>query len=196
MRTGWRFTAALGFVGVVAMAAAAFGQVGVHEPQVDTPAAQEAETDEERRARVQECRERFRAAETDEERAEIRDACKPRRHGRLRHGRRLVTSEVKVQTDDGFATILTDQGTVTAVDEGAATLTIERADGVSVTVTASEDTTIRKGGERADLGDVSVGDIARIVRADDGTGQVVRAILVHAPSADTGEAEPSALRAA
>ena len=183
MRAGWKFTAALGFVGAVAMAAAAFGQVGVEG--ADPLAQDEQATREGRRARISECRERYRAAETDEERAAIRERCAKQRHPRRDAARRLVHGEMKVQTADGFATIITDAGTVTAVSAGS--LTLERADGESVTVSPGENTTIRKDREEARLSDIEAGDHVRVVQVDDGETTTVKLIHAISPQEDAGD---------
>lgn len=183
MRHGWKLTGALGFVGAVAVAAAAFGQVGTGSGAL-LAQDDDGTTRDERRARIAECRERFENAETDEERQAIREECGAKRRHHRRHalGKRMVHGEVKVQTDDGFALIITDAGTVTAVDGN--TLTLERADGETVTVTASDDTKIRKGREAASMGDIEVGDIARVVQVDDGESTTVKMIHARTPDAD------------
>src|ERR1043165_3283381 len=56
---------------------------------------------------------------------------------RLVHG----TAEVQVRRG-GFANVPVDRGTITAVDPSAKTLTIKRADGQSVTATATDRTKI------------------------------------------------------
>lgn len=120
------------------------------------------------------------------------------RHGRGgRHGlhgakRRLVTGESKVQVEGGFATVNVDVGEVTAVD--GSTVTIERADGESVSATASDETRVCRDGSRVEVGAIQAGDTARITRVTrDGETQVRG---IHARSADgeqEGGAEPAGL---
>lgn len=111
---------------------------------------------------------------------------------------RAVHAELKVQTDEGFATVILDQGTVTEVDAASRTLSLKRADDERVTVTASEDTRIAKNHHRASLGDIRVGDLVRVIREKKGDGLVVRSIAARTPRARApgrtgGDAAPTSL---
>jgi len=139
MKTGLKTAIALAFVGVVAMAAAAFGQSG--DPS-GSPSPGDAP-----RAR----------------------ADKP---AGLRH--RAIHSETKVQTADGFATVIADFGEVTSVSGN--TVTIKRVDDETVTVTATGDTKVMRNGEQASVSDIKAGDRAHIVQVVEDGATTVRAI--------------------
>lgn len=96
-----------------------------------------------------------------------------------RKAHRVVHSETKVQTDDGFALVIRDHGEITAVD--GSRVTIKRLDGETVTVAAGEDTRIRRNGEQATVSDLKPGDRAAIVQIDRGGARVVRAIRAFSP---------------
>lgn len=163
MGTRWKTAVAAGFVGAVAVAATAFGQTGSPSPSPD-PERQQRRL--ERRA--------------DGERGECG---KPGPRVR-RAARRLVHSETKLQVEGGFALVVVDTGTITAIDHGDKSLTIERADGVDVTVTAQDGTKICKDGAAVAFDKLKAGDRAGITRVTrDGTTRV-RAIRAHTPSAD------------
>lgn len=157
-----RLMLALAFIGAVAFAAAAWGDHAAG-PKEGPSLRGEEKKDDERRGE--------------------------RRHRRGHVGRRMVHGEFKVQTrDGGFATVVIDTGEVTAVDAEDHTLTLRRADGETVTVTADEDTKIGKDRHRAHLGDIEAGDRVRVVQADEGEGFHVRRIMAHSPEAETGRA--------
>lgn len=101
-------------------------------------------------------------------------------------GKRVVTGEFKVKTRDGFATVRVDHGTVKSVEGN--TLALERADGQTVTVTATDDTRIRKNGEQARLADIEAGDLVRVMRRDDGDGLVLRGIHARTPGSEVERA--------
>lgn len=166
MGTKIKITLAASFVGVVLTAAAAFGQAGAPDSGDEQSSP----------------RERRRAA------AEQRDpdACGPIRP-RPRLGR-LVHSESKVQTREGFATIILDHGEVTAVDHGDKTLTIKRADGESVRGTATEDTKVCKDGKAA-FDSIKTGDAARLVHARSSERNGLIRIYVRTPGSEP-EASP------
>jgi hypothetical protein len=67
------------------------------------------------------------------------------------------------------------------VDEGAKTVTLKRADGETVTVTADDQTRIREGRQAAELSDVDVGDTVRTVQIREGDTTRLRAIHVRVP---------------
>ena len=167
MRYTARLALALGFVGAVALAGTAVGQVG------DAPDAGEPT--------------RGPALRQDDARPKRGDdaRAKRQRHPGMRGGR-LVHGELTVVRGDGFATVILDQGRVTAVDADARRLTIERRDGESVSVTATDRTRIRRNREQATFADIQVGDVARIVRVDTGEQTVVRAIKVRPAPDDRG----------
>ena len=144
-----RMALAGGFVGVVAMAAAAFGQTGSPTPEPrdsERPRSRSTAAPSERRAQAQ----RPRA-----ERGCDRPA--PRR------ARRVVHSETKVKTEKGFAIVTVDQGEITSIDHGDKKLTIKRLDGESVTGTATDETRICKDGKPSSFDALKKGDLARLV---------------------------------
>src|SRR5437867_2400100 len=110
---------AASFVGVVVTAAAAFGQTGSGTDKT--------------------------AAKPDKKSQRSPDECGGANAGR--RAERLVHSDTKVKTKNGFALITVDQGTVTAVDHHSKTITIERADGEKVTATAVDETKVCKDGK-------------------------------------------------
>jgi hypothetical protein len=134
MKWYWKTAIALGFVGMVAMGAAAFGQSASSNP---TPAAS---ANAQARQRV----------------------------GRLAN--RIVHGDLTVKTRNGLATAKIDGGTVTAVDHAALTLTIKRADGQSVSFTATDATRVRKDGEKADFAAIKAGDLVQVIQIDRGGG--------------------------
>src|SRR5438477_12680132 len=110
MKWYWKAAIALGFVGTVSMAAAAFGQSGSTPRTSGSGAPSVQAQDQQEASRVP--------------------------AGLKRLGNRIVHGELKIKTPNGFATVKIDSGTVTAVDAGAHTLTLKRSDGQSVSVTA------------------------------------------------------------
>ncbi|MGH2726148.1 MAG: hypothetical protein ACRDKS_04145 [Actinomycetota bacterium] len=160
MRT--RMTLAASFVGVVAMAAAAFGQTGAPS------GTGEEKTQNERRAGANE-----RAG---------RDGCGPDHAGR--RAARLVHSETKVKTPQGFALFTIDHGVVTSIDHSAKKMTIKRSDGEHVTATAVDETQVCKDGKKAAFDSIKVGDHARLVsvRSERFTG--LRRIVVITPGSE------------
>ena len=144
-----RIALALGFVGAVALAGAAFGQAGNGGSSGDGFAH-------------------------------------PAGFGRMHHGgpglrHDIVTGTMKVQTDNGFVTRRVDTGEITEV--GGSTITIARADEETVSVTATDDTSIRRDGEEAEAGDLQAGDRAHLIQIDDGGGFVLRAVFALSPEA-------------
>ena len=140
MKWYWKTAIALGFVGVVAMGAAAFGQSGSSSPAPAASASAQA---------------------------------KPKL-GRL--GNRIVHGDLTLNTRKGIVNAKIDGGTVTAVDAKALTLTIKRADGKSVSFTATDSTRVRKNREKASFGDIKVGDHVQVIQIDRGNGFVVAVI--------------------
>jgi hypothetical protein len=157
------------FVGLVAMAAAAFGQTGsgssTAEQGTDTPRARRAAAAERRDG----------------------DRCPDRPY----RARRLVHSDTKVKVPSGFATLTVDQGEVTAIDHGAKTITIKRLDGTSVTRTAVDETRVCKDGDPAAFDSLKTGDLARLVyvRSERFTG--LRKIVAVTPGSE-GSQTPAA----
>lgn len=160
---------AAGFVLAVGVAATAFGQTGGSAPAGDPNA--------ERPAAVQE------SARPDRPERPVcgRPGTRRGQDQRRRVARRLVHSETKVQTREGFATIIADRGTIASVDVDAKTVTIKRADDQTVTVTASDETRICKDGKPATLSDLKSGDLAGIVQGEKDGTRVVRRIAAHSP---------------
>lgn len=146
MRTGWKTVIALAFVGVVAMAAAAFGQTGGSSP--GPSGAPPAATDE----------------------------GGPDAGERSKRHHKPVHSETKVQTEDGFATIVRDFGTATGTDGD--TVTIERADGETVSATATDATKVTRNRQPASVSDIRAGDHVVIVQVTDSDGTTVK--MIHA----------------
>ena len=65
---------------------------------------------------------------------------------------------------------------MTAVDANARTLTIKRADGQSVSFTATDATRVRKDGQKAAFSDIAKGDLVQVIQIDRGDGFVVALI--------------------
>ena len=146
MKWYWKLTIALGFVGMVAMGAAAFAG---SDPSSPAPAASAG-------------------AHT-------------RKAGRL--GSRIVHGDLTLNTRKGLVTAKVDGGTVTVVDASAKTLTIKRADGQSVSFTATDATRVRKDGEKASFSNIKVGDHVLVIQLDRGNGFKVAAIRDRSPGA-------------
>ena len=130
------------FVGVVSMAAAAFGQTGSGS---GSGTDESSERPRERRAAA----------------AQRRDGDRCGSPGR-RAGR-LVHSETKIKVQQGFAVVTIDQGEITAIDHGAKKITIKRLDGQSVSRTATGETKVCKNGDPGSFDSLKVGDRARLV---------------------------------
>lgn len=165
MRYGMRVALALGFVGAVAMTAAAFGTTEGDEGASPQPTAEAERRMDRREAKRQWFREH-------------------RGHPK-RAFRRLVHSETKVQLPDGtFGRLIADHGTITGIDHNDKTLTLKRADDQTVTVTASGDTVIRRDRARAAFDALKEGDMVRVMQIDKGEGLTVKLIAAHTPKAD------------
>jgi uncharacterized low-complexity protein len=143
---------AAGFVGVVAVAAAAFGQTN----SSPTPNAGTRSTPRSER----------RAA-----------AARQRQEGRCgragpRAVRRVVHGELKVKTSPGFAFVTIDTGEISAIDHAAKKITVKRLDGEVVTAVATDQTRVCKDGRASTFDALTVGDHARLVqiRSDRFTG--------------------------
>ena len=96
------------------------------------------------------------------------------RLGRL--GNRIVHGDLTLNTRKGIVTAKIDGGTVAAVDANARTLTIKRADGQSVSFTATDATRVRKDGQKAAFSDIAKGDLVQVIQIDRGDGFVVALI--------------------
>lgn len=172
---------ALGFLGVAATAAAAFGgnPVGVDEAPVAVRARapEGASPDGAREGRPARC-----GARADRGRGEGRGD--DRRHGR-HPGRRLVHGEMKVQAREGFATIVTDAGEIVGLDDESRTVEIRRADGETASATAGETTRLCRDGHPVEFAAFGVGDLARIVTVTHDGETMVRGI--RARTQDDGE---------
>jgi hypothetical protein len=93
-----------------------------------------------------------------------------------------VHSESKVAVKGGYAVVVVDLGTITAVD--GSSVTISRADGESVTATASDQTKVCKDGKKVGVDQLQAGDLAGITQVTKDGEHRVRAIRAHSPSAD------------
>lgn len=147
---------ALGFVGVVAMGAAAFGQSDTSSPAPAASSTAQAQA----RPRI----------------------------GKL--GNRIVHGDLTLNTRKGLVNARVDGGKVTAVDASAHTLTIKRADGQSVSFTATDATRVRKNGEKATFADIKVGDLVQVIQLDRGNG--FKVALIRDRSAAAGDAGATA----
>jgi hypothetical protein len=171
MGTKIKIAMAAGFVGVAALAATAFGQTtSGAAPSPGASARPNAKAQAERPAR---------------------DGCgRPgKQHPRAR---RLVHSESKIQMKDGFAVVTLDRGTITSVDPASDTVTIRRADDVTVTASAGDRTRVCNDGKPATVDDLRAGEQAGIVQADYDGNHVVRRITAFSgaaatPTASSGE---------
>jgi hypothetical protein len=150
-----KLTLAAGFVGAVTLAAAAFGQAGGTGASGSTPSAGSAPGQGRRAAATQQRQDR--------------------RCGRAgpRAARRVVHGELKVATRAGsFAGITIDSGEITSIDHAADKLTIKRADGNSLTATATDKTKVCIDGQASTFDALKIGDRARLaqVRSERFTG--------------------------
>lgn len=170
MRHGLKLAVAAGFVGAVTLAATAFGQTGT-----PTPGTQERKPN----AGVQE---RKPAQERKAKAAAQRTECGKAGPRAARAARRLVHSSSKVAVKGGYAVVIVDLGTITAVD--GSSVTIKRADGETVTATASDQTKVCRDGKRVEIGQLKTGDLAAITQVTKDGEHGVRAIRAHSPSAD------------
>jgi hypothetical protein len=102
-------------------------------------------------------------------------------------GNRVVHGDLKIKTANGFANAKIDTGTVTAVDAGAFTITINRADGQTVSVTGTDKTRVRKEGQKSSFGDIKKGDLVQIIQIDRGDGFVVALIRDRGPASAAGQ---------
>ena len=141
MKWYWKTAIALGFVGVVAMGAAAYGESGPSSPAPAAATSAQAQT-----------------------------------NPRLGRFGRIVHADATLNTRKGLVQAKIDGGTVTSVDANARTLTIKRADGQSVSFTATDATRVRKDREKATFGDIKVGDLVQVIQIDRGDGFVVALI--------------------
>ena len=150
-----KLTLAVGFVGAVAIAATAFGQVGSDSPSSASSTAPRAPR---------------RAAADPAQRQRRQQRCAP---VRPRATRRVVHGDLKVATRAGsFANLTVDTGEITAIDDAAKTITVKRADGESVTATATDQTRVCLDGQASSFDALKAGDRARLVqvRSDRFTG--------------------------
>lgn len=118
-----------------------------------------------------------------------RNGLRQRGHCRLRH--RLVHSETKVQLEEGFGLRVLDVGEITGIDGN--TITIERADGETVSATGDEDTRVCRNAERASLEDLQVGDRAALRQAGPEGELTLRAVMARSPDAEETQASPQGL---
>jgi hypothetical protein len=112
-----------------------------------------------------------------------------RGHGGLgRLAERLVHSEtIFLNDDDELVTRSADHGTVTAVTDTS--ITIDRADGQSVTIAMDEDTEAYEGREELDLADVEVGADVIVVATQQADEAAATADVVKVIPADEDEGE-------
>lgn len=175
-----RFALAAAFVGVAAMAAAAFGEGGTPTRTAATGApTAESTADPQRPPREG----RPGAAERRQRRD---DPCPTPSAGRRM---RLVHRESKYQVRDGFAQVTLDQGRITKID--GRTITIKRLDGETVTATATDETKVCKDGEPATLSALKVGDLARLMQVRSPKVNGLRRITAVTPRSDSTTASPS-----
>jgi len=161
-----KLTLAVGFVGAVAIAATAFGQVGSGSP---APAANNTP------------RSQRRAAADPAQRRQAR--CAP---VRARATRRVVHGDLKIATRAGsFGNVTIDSGEITAIDHSAKTVTVKRADGETVTAAASDKTRVCLDGQPSTFDALKTGDRARLmqVRSDRFTG--LRRVVAVSPQASS-----------
>jgi hypothetical protein len=158
-------------VGVVVTAATAFGQTGSGSGD---PSGAETDTPRARRAAAAQKRDGDRCG-------------KPR----PRAVRRVVHSETKLKTPNGFALVTVDAGEIIAIDHGDKTITIKRLDGESVTATATDETKVCKDGKVAAFDSLKKGDLARLVsvRSEKFTG--LRKIGAITPESEQDQPAPA-----
>lgn len=175
MKTRSKLAMATVFVGLVATAATAFGQTGSPSGEPSSDA-----TTEERPRRAA-------AARRDGDRCG---------RPRPRVARRIVHSDSKVKTQEGFAVVTVDAGQITAIDHGDKTVTIKRLDGETVTATATDETKICKDGKAVAFDSLKTGDNARLVsvRSEEFTG--LRRIGAITPGSETDQARARRARPA
>ncbi|MHB8511251.1 MAG: hypothetical protein ACYDCC_03625 [Actinomycetota bacterium] len=104
----------------------------------------------------------------------------------------VVHSEAEVVNKNGqFASIVIDRGKVTNVSSGS--ITIERKDGRSVTVSPGPKTRIRYNGHKAQLSDISVGDFAQFAQLERDGSTTVYAIRAwdHEPGRHGASGSPA-----
>ncbi|HSL98339.1 MAG TPA: hypothetical protein VK831_07185 [Candidatus Deferrimicrobiaceae bacterium] len=95
---------------------------------------------------------------------------------RLARARHLVHAEVTYLDREGqLVARQFDHGTIESIGYGS--LTIREADGRTVTVTTDEETVVRLGRERGDLGDLAIGDDVVIHSRVEGDSPVARHVL-------------------
>lgn len=159
-RKGKRTLASSVVAGVAAMA---LGTLGIASGQ-EKPATNEAPPD-----KVQQARDRCGGPD-----AKMRHK---------RHFGRLVHAEAKIQTKEGFGSMVTDTGKVTSID--APTITIKRADNETVKATGSDQTRVCKDGNPASLSDIEVGDLVRLVQGnkDEDSKMQLRRVGARSPAA-------------
>jgi hypothetical protein len=113
-------------------------------------------------------------------------AHKARRHarpflGRWGLGGRALHGEFVVKDKDGkYVTLLSQRGTVAAVDSDSIKLRSE--DGFTRTYTVNSDTKIRRNHDAAKIGDIKVGDNAAVVATKSGNGGTARLVVAHIPA--------------
>jgi hypothetical protein len=168
-----KLTLAGGFVGVVAMAAAAFGQTGSGSETPSDGTRPSQQQLEQRRADRQQRR--------DERRCDGRTS---------RRARRLVHSDAKVKAPNGFALVTIDQGEITSIDHSAKKLTIKRLDGESVTATAVDETKVCKDGNPSAFDSLKVGDHARLVQVRSERFTGLRRVSAITPGSEPARSEP------
>ena len=157
-----------GFLGAVAIAAAAFGQTG-SGPTSSSPTSGSTNPRTARRAGAA------------QHRATLCGMPDSRRAARVVHG------EMKVKIPSGFAFLTIDQGEITSIDHAAKTITVKRPDGESVTASATDQTKVCKDGQPASFDSLKVGDRARMVqvRSDRFTG--LRRIAAITPGSEPAQ---------
>jgi hypothetical protein len=96
---------------------------------------------------------------------------------------RPVHAEAVVKDKDGkFVTVYTQRGEVTAVS--ATSITLKSADGFTSTYAVSAETRIGKHRKAAKIGDVKVGDVARVIAVKSADSKDAKGIRVGKPKKD------------
>jgi len=96
---------------------------------------------------------------------------------RLRLGRHLVHATVVLDLPEkGLTTIQVDHGTISATS--ATSLTVAEAGSMSATVTLSDETRVRRNGERAAIADLKTGDEVFVMSKVESGGTTAYLVLV------------------
>lgn len=93
--------------------------------------------------------------------------------GHGKHGKAVRSTAVLEPEEEGseFRTLQSYAGTIESIDGN--TITIEMADGETAQVTVNDDTTIRRDGEEAEIGELENGDHVRTHQMKEGEAEFV-----------------------